>query len=127
MGTPAFQIRGQLRGREVALLSSNYALYGDMSRRVNEVLRGRCPAVEVYSIDESFADAGGVAGDAAGLCAFGRELRRAARRWTGIPCGVGFGPTKTLAKAANKYAKKHPDTGGSFAVCSEADRRRVLA
>ena len=127
MGTPAFQIRDTLRYHRVALLSSNYTLYGDMSRRVNEVLRERCPAVEIYSIDESFADAGGVAADAAGLEAFGREMRGAVRRWTGIPCGVGFGLTKTLAKAANKYAKKHlAETGGSTAVVSEADRRRVL-
>ena len=128
MGTPAFQIRRTLREHRVALLSSNYCLYGDMSRRVNEVLRDRCPAVEVYSIDESFADATGVAADAGGLAAFGRELRGAARRWTGIPCGVGFGPTKTLAKAANRYAKKHlAETGGSAAVVSDEDRRRVLA
>ena len=128
MGTPAFQIRNTLCEHRVALLSSNYCLYGDMSRRVNEVLRDRCPAVETYSIDESFADATGVAADAVGLAAFGRELRGAARRWTGIPCGVGFGPTKTLAKAANRYAKKHlAETGGSAAVVSDDDRRRVLA
>lgn len=128
MGTPAFQIRDKFREHRVALLSSNYALYGDMSHRVNEVLRDRCPAIEIYSIDESFADATGVADDAAGLAAFGRELRGAARRWTGIPCGVGFGPTKTLAKAANKYAKKHlAETGGSAAVVGEEDRQRVLA
>lgn len=76
MGTPAFKIRDELRRQRIALLSSNYALYGNMSRRVNDVLRDRLPAVEVYSIDESVGDATGI-GDPA---AFVRELRRDARR-----------------------------------------------
>ncbi|MGY4877840.1 Y-family DNA polymerase [Vreelandella aquamarina] len=93
--------------RQATLLSSNYALYGDMSRRVTEVLTEFSPDVEVYSIDESFVGFHGF--NLATLEARGQRLRLTVRQWTGIPVCVGFAPTRVLAKLANHAAKKHPD------------------
>lgn len=104
MGDPLFQVRDIVRRHNVRVLSSNYPLYGDMSARVMECLAGFTPAVEVYSIDESFLDLTGFAGR--DLIAYAIEIRSTVRRWTGIPTCVGIGPTKTLAKLANFAAKK---------------------
>ncbi|QLA18423.1 Y-family DNA polymerase [Desulfolutivibrio sulfoxidireducens] len=108
MGQPAFQCADVLRAHDVAVFSSNYALYGDMSARVMDTLAGFAPAMEMYSIDEAFLDLTGLA-DAAGLA---RRMRDTVRRWTGIPVSVGLGPTKTLSKIANRLAKKDPAHGG---------------
>jgi len=81
--------------------SANFGLYGDMSARVVSILREAAPRVEVYSIDESFIDLTGVHRREA----FAQELRARVHRWTGIPNCIGIGPTKTLAKLANKAAK----------------------
>ncbi len=103
--------------RQAMLLSSNYALYGDMSRRVTETLGEFSPHVEVYSIDESFVGFQGF--DPVTLEARGHELRQTVRQWTGIPVSVGFAPTRVLAKLANRAAKKIPAYEG---VCKlEAD------
>lgn len=115
MGAPAFQVAGALREHGVQVFSSNYTLYGDMSRRVMAVLADLAPAIEIYSIDEAFLRLDGLGleeDDAAGLEAFGQRLRRTVGRWTGIPVGVGIGATKTLAKAANREAKKDPARDG---------------
>ncbi|MGD9781347.1 MAG: Y-family DNA polymerase [Kiritimatiellia bacterium] len=103
MAKPWFKLEAGLRGAGVAVFSSNYALYGDLSRRVMQVLADFCPRLEVYSIDESFLDLSGMRGDRTAL---GRELARTVKQWTGIPVSVGIGPTKTLAKAANRLAKR---------------------
>lgn len=103
MGQPLFEVLDLVRRHHVQVFSSNYALYGDMSRRVVAALREFTPALEVYSIDESFLDLTGMTGDVA---AQGQEMRERIRHWTGIPTCVGMGPTKTLAKVANYAAKK---------------------
>jgi DNA polymerase V len=105
MGTAMHLLPPPIR-RQTVLLSSNYALYGDMSRRVTEVLAEFSPHVEPYSIDESFVGFQGV--DPATLEARGRQLRDTVRQWTGIPVSVGVAPTRVLAKIANHLAKKHP-------------------
>ncbi|TDV92871.1 DNA polymerase V [Halomonas alkaliantarctica] len=92
--------------RQAVLLSSNYALYGDMSQRVTEVLGEFSPHVEVYSIDESFVGFQGFDEDT--LEQRGQALRDTVKKWTGIPVSVGFAPTRVLAKVANRAAKKHP-------------------
>ncbi|RUR34055.1 Y-family DNA polymerase [Vreelandella andesensis] len=92
--------------RQAVLLSSNYALYGDMSQRVTEVLGEFSPHVEVYSIDESFVGFQGFEIDT--LEQRGQALRDTVKQWTGIPVSVGFAPTRVLAKVANHAAKKHP-------------------
>jgi DNA polymerase V len=104
MGQPYFEIREKVRRQGVAVFSSNYTLYGDMSARVMECLRECTSDVEVYSIDEAFCDLAGFV--QAGLEEHGRRLRQKVKQWTGIPVSVGIAATKTLAKAANKVAKK---------------------
>jgi len=102
MGAPFHQIK-RLCGRNgVVVLSSNYELYGDMSRRVVSVLSRFSPEMEIYSIDESFLNFEGLP-DPLGLS---NRMRETVRKWTGIPISVGLGKTKTLAKLANRLAKK---------------------
>lgn len=105
MGTAMHFLPPAIR-RQAVLLSSNYALYGDMSQRVTEVLGEFSPHVEVYSIDESFVGFQGF--DPEMLEAKGQAMRDTVRQWTGIPVCVGFAPTRVLAKVANQTAKKHP-------------------
>ena len=95
MGEPYFKIRDLCRGNDVAVYSSNYTLYGDMSARLNAIYRQWSPDVEVYSIDESFLDMTDVR--PIDRVAFGRDLRFTVQQWTGIPTCVGIGPSKTLA------------------------------
>ena len=104
MGRPYFEIREMVRRHGIAVFSSNYTLYGDMSARVMDTLRGYTSDVEVYSIDEAFCDLSGFV--QGGLEEHGRLLRQKVKQWTGIPVSVGIAATKTLAKAANKIAKK---------------------
>ena len=106
MGDPEFKIRDIIRREKIAVFSSNYALYGDFSNRVTQVLGSMVPTVETYSIDESFLNLGEFAGRE--VEALARELRERVLRWVGIPTCVGIAPTKTLAKVANFIAKKRP-------------------
>jgi DNA polymerase V len=108
IGTPIFTCEKILRRENGVILSSNYALYGDMSRRVMETLATFSPDVEVYSIDESFICLSGIASP---LREYGERIRRTVYRWTGIPVSVGIAPTKTLAKVANKLAKAKGSSG----------------
>jgi len=100
MGAPAFQNKETFRQHAVEVLSSNFALYGDMSARVMSVLRSQAPGIEVYSIDEAFLALDDNQGEA-----FARELRAQVRRWTGIPVSVGIASTKVLAKLANRMSR----------------------
>lgn len=101
MGQPAHELKHLVRRHGLQMRSANFGLYGDMSARVVSVLRDAAPRVEVYSIDESFIDLAGIGNRRD----FARELRERVHRWTGIPNCIGIGPTKTLAKLANKAAK----------------------
>lgn len=124
MGAPYFQIRDTLRQNGVQAFSSNYALYGDISERVMTIIESMVPAVEVYSIDEAFADLTGMTGD---LTELGRVIRAAVHKRTGIPVGVGIAPTKTLAKLANHTAKRlHAYTGGVVDIRDSVKRDWVL-
>ena len=107
MGTPYFQLKDREATGELSFCSSNYELYGDLSNRIVSILREEAVDVEQYSIDEAFIYPPTTA--AADYPAYGRRLRAKILRWVGIPCGVGFAPTKTLAKLANHIAKKRPD------------------
>ena len=117
-GTPYFQLRDREKSGELIFRSSNYELYGDMSRRIISILREEALDVEQYSIDEAF-----IYPPAVDLIEYGRRLRKKILRWTGIPCGVGFAPTKTLAKIANHIGKKLP--GGVYVL--PEDPTEVLA
>lgn len=110
MAAPAYQWEQRFRAAGVAVFSSNYALYGDLSARIMSTLESLAPRVEVYSIDEAFLDLTGVA-DPQALC---REIRARVQRWVGIPVSIGIARTKTLAKLANGVAKKQPQHGGVF-------------
>ncbi len=126
MGAPLHLLPPDVR-RQAVLLSSNYALYGDMSRRVNQVLAEFSPDVEPYSIDESFVGFDGFPEE--GLEAHCRALRETVGRWAGIPVGVGLASTRVLAKLANRLAKREPAFEG---VCrldadDEATHRALAA
>ncbi|WP_136685842.1 Y-family DNA polymerase [Falsirhodobacter xinxiangensis] len=112
MGDPVFKIRDLMKRHGVVALSSNYTLYGDMSRRVVDTLHDFSPRFEVYSIDETFVD---LSGFGSRMEAHATAMRAAVRRATGIPTCVGIAPTKTLSKLANYAAKKNPIFGG---VCN---------
>lgn len=110
MGAPLFKIRRLVEEHGVVVRSSNYALYGDISERVMSVLGSQAPAHEVYSIDECFLNLDQIA--VPSLTEWCRDLRQRTHQWTGIPVSVGVGPTKTLAKVANRLAKKSAKAGG---------------
>jgi DNA polymerase V len=104
MGVPAFEIEKLLSDYQVAVFSSNYALYGDLSTRVMNTLASFVPAMEIYSIDEAFLDFSGIPLDKIESLAL--KIRQAVLKNTGIPISIGIGPTKTLAKVANRQTKK---------------------
>lgn len=111
MGAPWFQIRRMEETHGLVALSANFVLYGDMSDRMMSLAAGLGPAQEIYSIDESFVSVAGVRGD---LVKRGHAIRARILQWTGIPCGIGIGATKTLAKLANHIAKTSERKPGSY-------------
>ena len=111
MGAPWFQIRHMEETEGLVALSANFTLYGDMSDRMMSLAAGLGPVQEIYSIDESFIGLQGVRGD---LTKRSRAIRERIDRWVGIPCGVGIGQTKTLAKLANYIAKTAERKPGSY-------------
>ena len=113
MGTPFFQVRDVLDRNGVAVFSSNYNLYGDMSRRVMSLLSHYTPTLEVYSIDEAFLDLSGM-GTSEQLLSYSRNMVKTVTKATGIPISLGIGPTRTLAKMASKFAKKTQRLSGSL-------------
>lgn len=124
MGDPFFQVKPLVERHRVAVFSSNYTLYGDMSSRVMQTLEQFTPQVEVYSIDEAFLNLAGFPADQ--LPAKAADIRQTVRQWTGIPVSVGIGPTKTLAKAANRLAKTTPDAGGVWSITMPQERLESL-
>ena len=104
MGEPFFKIKDRLKQHHTKIFSSNYALYGDMSARLMQTLSLHNQHCEVYSIDEAFL----YYKDTTNLAITGQSLRQLIKQWTGLPVGIGFGKTKTLAKAANRLAKMYP-------------------
>ena len=122
MGEPFFKVRPIVARYGVAVRSSNYELYGDMSQRVMQTLMGLTSDVEIYSIDEAFCDLSGFLH--LDLEAYAWEIKDTVKRWTGVPVGVGIGPTKTLAKLANNAAKK---ADGVTVLHSEAMTKAILA
>jgi DNA polymerase V len=111
MGQPWHEIRHLEEEAGLVALSANFALYGDMSDRMMSIAAGLGPTQEIYSIDESFVGLDGVRGD---LTKRSWSIRSRILQWTGIPCGVGIGPTKTLAKLANHIAKTADRMPGSY-------------
>lgn len=113
LGEPWFKLRPHAERLNVAAVSSNYELYGDMSRRVMEVLERFTHELDVYSIDEAFLTVDRrTAADGAAMVKLGREIRESLRRLVGVPVCVGIAPNRTLAKLANRAAKKIPEFEG---------------
>jgi len=125
MGAPYFKIEPYVKQEGIAVFSSNYALYGDLSHRVMQVLSGFASRIEIYSIDECFLDFTGLPQD---LTEYGLQMCKTVKQWTGIPISIGIAPTKTLAKLANRLAKKgHSANGQVLDWRTLADPEAVLA
>jgi len=105
MGAPAFQIEKLIKKHDVAVFSTNFTLYGDMSNRVMNTLASFVPDYEIYSIDEAFLSFHGF--DLFDLPTYAAKIVKTVHKNTGIPLSLGIAPTKTLAKIANKIAKKN--------------------
>ncbi len=125
MGTPYFKCKHILDRHNVAVFSSNYSLYGDMSHRVMATLSHAGLDMEIYSIDEAFISLRGFSPDAA--VALGRTLRKTVLQWTGIPVSIGIGPTKTLTKIAIEHAKKNLAYEGVVKVMAKESDEPLLA
>ena len=124
MGAPWHLVtRRSFAQHGVIVRSSNYTLYGDLSSRVMRVLSTFTPNLEIYSIDEAFL---GLAGFENRLESHARELRATVLQWTGIPVSVGIAPTKTLAKLANRIAKKDAAAGGVYLLDSAEAQDKAL-
>src|SRR3954463_15182848 len=111
MGVPIFQARHLIDAHDVEVFSSNYALYADMSNRVMSVLSDFAPGLEIYSIDEAFMRLELKAG-CGSLTELGRQIKETVYKWTGIPLSIGMAETKTLAKLANRLAKRSEKAQG---------------
>tara|TARA_Y100000817_G_scaffold259427_1_gene213378 strand:+ start:95 stop:1372 length:1278 start_codon:yes stop_codon:yes gene_type:complete len=105
MGEPYFKVKSLVKKNNVRIFSSNYALYGDLSRRVMKVLKGFSDKIEIYSIDEAFLDLSHIKD--VEIKEYGKKIRERVLKWTGIPTSVGISSTKTLSKVANHMAKKN--------------------
>jgi DNA polymerase V len=112
MGEPYFKVKPLLEQHGVRVFSSNYALYGDMSRRVMHYLSSVVPDIEIYSIDEAFLDFRGMERYQGCLATYAANIKEEVYRRTHIPTCIGIAPTKTLAKLANQLSKKNPALGG---------------
>ena len=104
MGEPYFKVEKIIKKNNVKVFSSNYSLYGDISRRVMKTLKQFSPQIEIYSIDEAFLDLSSIKDE--DLLKHGNKIRKTVLKWTGIPTSIGIATTKTLSKAANYVAKK---------------------
>jgi DNA polymerase V len=124
MGEPAFKLKGLIESNQVAVFSSNYVLYGDMSNRVMTTIGAFVPEMEIYSIDEAFLFLDGF--ENINLNELGGKLVRTVIRNTGIPVSLGIAPTKTLAKVANKFAKKYKAYKGVCIIDTDEKREKAL-
>ena len=124
MGAPLFKIKELVKEKNIAVFSSNYALYGDLSNRVMAILGQFSPNLEIYSIDEAFLNFDGMS--VLDYDSYGIQMKTRIQKWVGIPVCVGFAPTKVLAKVANKIAKKFQDrTSGVYTI--DTDEKRIKA
>ena len=123
MGAPYFKYKQLINRNQVHVFSSNYTFYGDMSARVMTSLKSLVNDIEIYSIDEAFLDISSFY--YCDLEDTALEIRRLIKQWTGIPVSIGIGPTKTLAKVANRQAKKD-ETTNVFDIRDKNKREEIL-
>lgn len=121
MAVPFFQIRHLVEKHDIAVYSTNFTLYGDMSTRVMKVLSSLVPEIEIYSVDEAFLNLSGIDK----LNEFSRHIVHFTSKATGIPVSLGVAPTKTLAKIASSFAKKYKGYGRVCII--DSDEKRVKA
>ncbi|MBI2257777.1 MAG: Y-family DNA polymerase [Flavobacteriia bacterium] len=125
MGAPCFEYKSLFEQHQVKVFSANFALYGDMSHRVMQILEEYSPETEIYSIDEIFLKLDGF--DYVDMVEYGKNMQQKVLRWTGIPISVGIASTKALAKVANKIAKKFPDkTQHVYHIQTDEQRIKAL-
>lgn len=125
MGAPAFKFKEAFQRHNIHVFSSNYALYGDLSNRVMNILSNFSPKIEIYSIDEAFLDLRGYS--LYDLQEYGEIMKEKVTKGTGIPVCIGIAPTKSLSKLANRIAKKFPEkTNGVYIIDSEEKRIKAL-
>ena len=124
MGEPAYKLKELIEANKVAVFSSNYVLYGDMSNRVMATIQQFVPEIEIYSIDEAFLLFDGF--ENINLKEFGEKIVRTTTRNTGIPVSLGIAATKTLAKAASKFAKKYKNYNGVCIIDTDEKREKAL-
>lgn len=119
MGAPFFEVEELMRKKKLHIFSSNYALYGDLSHRVMQTLMNFSPEIEIYSIDEAFLSLKGIQAPHEYI----KNIKDTVIKHTGIPVGVGLGPTKVLAKMANRLSKK---SGGTFSLLTQSERDYIF-
>lgn len=124
MGAPEFKFRKQMKEQGIHVFSSNFPLYGDLSGRVMSLLDQLSPTLEIYSIDEAFADMRGF--NNFDLFNHGLEVKKTVHQWTGIPVSIGYAKTKTLSKIANRVAKKSARANGVFVLDNQKRIDSVL-
>lgn len=122
MAVPFFQIRDIVKKHDVAVYSTNFTLYGDMSTRVMAVLSSLVPDIEIYSVDEAYLNLSGISN----LADFSRNIVNTTTKSTGISVSLGVAPTKTLAKIANHFAKKYKGYKQVCIIDSEEKRIKAL-
>jgi len=123
-GTPVFKINHLIKKYDIKILSSNYALYGDMSARIMKTLSQFTPDLEIYSIDEAFLSLKGF--EYLDLKEYGEKIRKTVLQWTGLPTSIGIGPSKTLAKIAARIAKKYRKFEGIFNITRHPKMDEIL-
>ncbi len=123
-GTPFFQLQQMFPDKKIAVFSSNYELYGEMTARVVEIVKKAVPAYFRYSIDECFAYLHGM--DDIDHKLWGEEMHKKIKKWTGMPVSIGIAPTKTLAKVASHFAKKYSGYKHCCVIDTEEKRRKAL-
>ena len=125
MGAVAYKYKSVFEKNKVAVFSTNFALYGDLSNRVMNTLRTFTPDIEIYSIDEAFLEFVGF--DNYDLNAYGVTIKDTVKKNVGIPVSIGFASTKALCKVANRIAKKFPiKTNGCYVIDTEEKRIKAL-
>jgi DNA polymerase V len=122
MGEPYFKVKKIVKKNNVKVFSSNYSLYGDISRRVMKTLKQFSPQIEIYSIDEAFLDLSLIKDK--DLLGYGNRIRKTILKWTGIPTSIGIATTKTLSKIANLVAKK--DNSGVINLINAKQTDEIL-
>ena len=122
MGEPYFKVEKIVKKNDVKIFSSNYSLYGDISRRVMKTLKQFSSEIEIYSIDEAFLNLSSIKHE--NLLEYGYQIRKTVLKWTGIPTSIGIATTKTLSKAANHIAKK--DLSGVVSLINKKKIEEIL-